>query len=423
MTGRNKKTHHLFCHFNHAAVMVARNYRAYIKLSVTVVFSFIILFIYMAFYDATIYNRYAKVFSLPKEIVQCYIYDKPSSVRAFQKTIHDNIPNAEYYDYYSSTTSLTAYDARLSAECFFIPQNIETVYSTDGVASTDVNSAEAGAVVEPIKLVGEKQDFCLLAGEVIINESFYNSISLGDAQKPNSIPVTFYWDDGSLSVWDLEIVGICEDQFNNFVQYTEDGKVSGGVTLFLSQEQLNGLNNKHFESVKYICCVSSSYPEKVIQYGRSIGMVAQGAIEAQEKAKVDIQVSLQSKSITAIILFVLLAINLYSSLSNVLETRNFEIGVKRAIGASKWAITREFLYEAILVLGFDTFLSISIAIDGLIVYKFIQKYLRGIHWIVYISSISMYIYLFCCLGLIVAFGLIFAYKATQVEIVKYLKNE
>ena len=122
-------------------------------------------------------------------------------------------------------------------------------------------------------------------------------------------------------------------------------------------------------------------------------------------------------------MLVLLAINLYSSFSNVLETRNFEIGVKRAVGASKWSIIRQFLYEALLVLGFDAILSAALVADGLIFYKLAQKAIKSAFWVAYISPYSIAIYVISSIGLTIAFSLLFAYKATRVEIVQYLKAE
>lgn len=418
-----KKEHRFFRHLRHACKMVGRNRRAYIKLSVTVVLSFSIMLGYMALTDASLYNRYAKVFSLPRNVVQCYT-EEDAVVDTFLRQVDSSIPDAQYYSYFSAVTFLSSYDAYLHANCLFLPDGIQTLYTIDSPSTIDSNTPGNFSCVEPIKLLGEKQDFNLQQNEAIINESFYNSLLAGGAEEPLKIPLTFYWADGDCSVWELQVVGVCADDFNDSIQYNSDqGKTDGNVSVYLSQAQLMQENTGEFGLVKHIAFVSSDQPEQVMGLGRALGMVAQGIVEAQDEARIEIRSTTKTKAIIAAVMLVLLAINLYSSFSNVLETRNFEIGVKRAIGASKWSITRQFLYEALLVLGFDTVFSVAVVADGLIVYKLIQKYLHGITWIAYVSPYSLAIYMFCTIGLTVTFSFIFAYRSTQVEIVQYLKAE
>lgn len=424
MPTTNRKRSLPFPHLEHACLMVGRNRRAYLKLSVTVILSFTLLLGYMAITDAKLYNLYAKVFSLPKEVVQCYVQDEPDVMRAFEKQIRTNDPNAQFYEYFSSNTMLTAYDASLHAQCFFIPDGVERLYSIDSVSTIDTNTAGLSACAEPIELIGEKQDFYLQKGEAIINEGFYKSLQSGGSEGTIILPVTFYWADGSHSLWELKVVGVCKDDNSVFITNETDSKMADGyVKIYLSQTQLTEAGTGEFESLQQIAFVSSDRPEAVMSYGRALGMTVQGVAQVQAEARLAMRTAIESKALTAAVMLILLAINLYSSFSNVLETRNFEIGVKRALGASRGAIIRQFLYEALLVLGIDSLLSIALVADGLIIYKFIQKSTSGITWIAYVSPYSIAIYTFCSLGLAVAFSLLFAYKATQVEIVKHLKTE
>lgn len=416
------KTFGLFRHFRHACLMVRRNRRAYIKLSVTVVLSFTMLLAYMAVSDASLYNQYAKVFSLPRQVVQCYTYDE-TECRTFLNQIERDIPDAKYYSYFSASTYLSSYDASIHAECFFLPDGVQTLYSIDSNSGLDANSTVGVACVEPIELLGEKQDFYLQANETIINESFYNSLVTGGAREPIYIPLTFYWKDGSYSVWELKVVGICADS-GKFISLNKESQKPGGyATVYLSQSQLAQADMGEFENVKHIAFVASDTPEQVMGLGRTLGMVAQGVAEAQNEARTALRASIRSKAVTAAVMLILLAINLYSSFSNVLETRNFEIGVKRAVGASKWSIVRQFLYEALLVLGFDAMLSAVLVADGLVFYKLVQKAIKSTLWVAYISPYSIAIYGFSSIGLTIAFSLLFAYKATRVEVVQYLKSE
>ncbi len=410
-------------HLRHALQMVGRNRRAYGKLSVTVVLSFTLLLAYMAWTDAGLYNRYAKVFSLPRQVVQCYTYDKGIS-ELFARQVDQVLPESEHYTYFSATTELTAYTMDLNAQCFFIPQGIETVYAADNSPAIDAEGDWMTPCVEPVKLLGEKQDFYLQGNETIINESFYRSLLAGGAKEPFAIPLTFYWGDGSHSLWELEVVGVCQDQYDNlFIKSGADSGDFGYVTLYLSHGLLAHGPGELPPATRHLTFVNSESPEQVLALGRSLGMVSQGIVESQDQARLDIRESLKSKATISAVILLLLAINLYSSFSNVLETRNYEIGIKRAVGASKWSVIRQFLYEGLLVLGFDSILSAALVADGLILYKLFRKVFMSSQWIIYVSPYSIGIYGLTALGLTITFSLIFAYRSTRVEVVKYLKSE
>ena len=123
------------------------------------------------------------------------------------------------------------------------------------------------------------------------------------------------------------------------------------------------------------------------------------------------------------VLYVLLSINLFGCFSNALSERQFEIGVKRAIGASPMSIIGQFLIESLIVMLCNTLLAVVITVDALAIYKLYQYFAQGTTWIVSVSIYSLLMFVACSLGLTLVFSLFFAYRATRVEIVKYLKAE
>ena len=132
--------------------------------------------------------------------------------------------------------------------------------------------------------------------------------------------------------------------------------------------------------------------------------------------------------IITIALLVLLGINLYSSFSNALNDRKFEVGVRRAIGASKWAIVRQFLYESILVMLTNIFISIWLILTAALTYKVIREHFpenefERFVFTLTISPHSIGMFAICSLTLTLVFSLVFAYKTTQVQIVDHLKSE
>ena len=70
-----------------------------------------------------------------------------------------------------------------------------------------------------------------------------------------------------------------------------------------------------------------------------------------------------TKALITCAMLLILGINLYSSFSNALNERKFEIGVKRAIGASGFAIVRQFLYESLTVMVANILVSVALVVD------------------------------------------------------------
>jgi ABC-type antimicrobial peptide transport system permease subunit len=106
-----------------------------------------------------------------------------------------------------------------------------------------------------------------------------------------------------------------------------------------------------------------------------------------------------------------------------LQERRYEIGVKRALGAGKMHIVRQFLYESLCVLLFDTLLSATLVIDLMVGYKSYQAFVLEKEWIIFISPYSVIMFLVCSLSLSVVFSLIFAFQSMQVEIISNLREE
>ena len=137
----------------------------------------------------------------------------------------------------------------------------------------------------------------------------------------------------------------------------------------------------------------------------------------------------KTKAYIAMALFVLLGINLYSSFANALNDRKFEIGVKRAVGASEWSIVRQFLYESVCLMLVNTLLSVWLVTACLIGLKYVREHLAEESrfycktFIVYLSPYSLGMFAVCAAGLTLVFSLIFAWRSTRVEIVRYLKAE
>ena len=87
------------------------------------------------------------------------------------------------------------------------------------------------------------------------------------------------------------------------------------------------------------------------------------------------------------------------------------------------SIIGQFLMESLIVILCNTLLAVVITVDALAMYKLYQHLVQGTTWIVSVSIHSLLMFAVCSLGLTLVFSLFFAYRATRVEIVKYLKAE
>lgn len=411
-----------FRNFQHSLLMIQRNRLVYSKLSVTVVLSFSLLLAFLLFTDARLYNEYKEIFAQPAEIVLSSIYGKPAAYRALLSQVKNNIADADYYGY-TTIDGLSEYEnGHVNIRCSFLPAGDIPVYTYNSI---DFEEADGLFLVAPIKLLGEKQDFDLKGNEVIINESWYNSLIDGGAKTPLRIAVHFDWKDEKSSDWVLLVSGVCADTPQEKMLIDKSNLIYGWGRMYLSSELLSRADVGEFDSLsaEYSVWVNTSTPEKAIAYARDLDFVAYGVSEAQQAANTIIKIEKESKAYIAAVILVLLGINLYSSFSNALQERRYEIGVKRALGAGKGHIVCQFLYESLCVLLFDTLLSSTLVINLMIGYKAFLAFFAGEEWTIYMSFYSVIMFLVCSLSLSMVFSLIFAFQSTQVEIISNLREE
>ena len=407
--------------------MVKRTLRNYALLSVTIVFSFSILLGYLAFVDAGLYNKYKEIFATPREIIRAYHWgEEKQAFNAWLKRL-DKIDETEYYTYFETNTKLTGYD-NISVTLSFLPVGNVPVYKEDKYFP-DSNSVdgqdEAILSVLPEKLIGEKQDFNLSKNEAIINESLFLAIVPAGASLPVSIHVPIKSAESPVPIFrELQVVGLCADgeHGENDLNIDEGGSVSGYGQIYLSQSLLSDLKIT-LDTYSTVALVVTNNPETVYAASEPSKYVVSCVFLAQNKALEIIKAQKSVKAIISAVLLVLLGINLYSSFANALNERKFEIGVKRALGAPARSIVCQFLLEAVFVMVVNILISVALVTDILVGIKAVYHFILAEQWTIYISSYSCYMFLLCSISLTLVFSLLFSYKTTQVEIVKYLKAE
>lgn len=419
-------TKSIFCH---AIIMVRRNLRSYAMLSVTIILSFSLLLGYLTYTDSTQYNRYKEIFAADRGmIVQRDTYFENSKLEVFLERAAD-IGNTQSIYYNNAVLCI-------SKEDLYLPEYEKPLASalTGSVYNLPKHAfAFCHLSARPSEITwldGKMHDeISLEPGEVIIEDDLFYALELDQMDEPT---YTFYfsgWDSGSVLSYPSKIVGIvdCMDQYV-IEEYSDSVLLQGNPVILLSDDSFS---REYFEEDSFIIwertiVMYTQSPEEVDALAKQLNFTGglYSNCQEQNEALERIRSANQTKAIITATLLLLLGINLYSSFSNALNDRKFEIGVKRAVGASAWAIVRQFLYESVIVMATNTLLSIALVTDIFLVVKWYQENIGYWNtWTIYCSAFSVGMFVTCAIALTVVFSLIFAYKSTQVQVVDYLKAE
>ena len=420
----------LFGEIRHASLMVCRTVKSYLLLSVTVVLSFSLLLGYFCYTDSNLINQYKTLFSYRRGDI--YLYDSIGNHQRLQ-TLMENISEVgttKYYIAYEGNggRTETMYTCQTEGSddlsSVFL-SNWYLFYYPDHAWTTSLLDLHTGDIVWTDGRTD--QSIKLDPYDAIINEGLYFALGFDKMQNP---VYTFKFENGESLT--LNIVGYAMDKIPFTIDWehgTEGYYYRNQLILstkILDAEEL--WDSEGMVTGRYIV-IHTDNPEQILNLAQRIGYnTGQSAFMQQNEALEAIRYEKKNKAIIACALFLLLGINLYSSFINALNDRKFEIGVKRAIGASSWSIVRQFLYESLMVMVANILLSVVLVTDVFIIYKFIyertpDEWGNLNQWIIYISPHSVFMFSVCAVSLTIVFSLIFAYKSTRVEIVQYLKAE
>lgn len=284
-------------------------------------------------------------------------------------------------------------------------------------------------------------DYHLNSGEILVDERLYKLFNLAEKENRFALRLSAYYGaDGSLVEQpfggEFRVVGTIASEEPLKVQKRKENSdyVSfESKTLppvALAATDFNSTSHPQLNWYLPTTVFYSTTPERVDSLIRSVGITANidAAYAAQNRALQTMQNKIELKMIITMTMLIVLGINLYSCFSNALNDRKFEVGVKRAVGASKWHIIKQFLYESLLVMAVNTLASVWLVLTVALTYKVVFEHTpNGVgEYFTYTLTISPYsigMFALCALTLTVVFSLIFAYKTTQVQIVDYLKAE
>jgi len=427
----------------HAGAMAFKEIRSYALLSVTIVLSFSLLLGYLLWTDSSIYNTYKELFSQDRNVVA--VSDDKLKSNAFTQALIEEAANysqaylrfdsANFGSIRDAGKSLVAEDSRrldnIYVHAISVPREAWNIYGS------------AWAKLDVAWLDGKTHEtFHLNPGEILLDDRLYSLFHIAQKNNQFSVQLSNYHDsNGDLVpepfVGNFRVIGIIKS--GEPLRFSEKEDTTDTlVQLLYDSVPMIALSSGDFSKTLYpkfewncpTLVFYSNTPENMEALIRSTGITANiGAVYADQNIALErIRTEVDMKAIITAALLLILGINLYSSFCNALNDRRFEIGVKRALGASKWSIIRQFLYESLLVMLLNILISVWFVCLVVLVYKVIYEHIPDKFGNFYtftlsISAHSLGMFAACSLTLTVVFSLVFAYRATQVQIVDYLKAE
>lgn len=431
----------LFSGLLHSTKMVRYNLRSYAFLSVTIILSFSLLLGYLVWTDSSMYNRYKESFSKDRNIVT--VYDASLNDRSFAALLKEkaadygseaclHFENAYFGSLRSKDSFVSLEDGRelgfIPAHAICVPSHAWGLYST-GWKELDV-----------VWLDGKTHyDYHLNKGEILIDERLYAMFGLAEKENVFQLSLGLYYNkDGKLMqqpfTGTFTVVGLLASDEPLAIEADDNGNVNlaGNTTppIAFSSADLNSAMFPEMNWFPPTLVFYASAPEQIDGLIRSAGITSNisAVYKEQDEAMATIRGEIRLKMLITVALLVLLGINLYSSFSNALNERKFEVGVRRAIGASKWDIVKQFLYEGLLVMFANIFISVWLVLTAALTYKVIREHTAENEFGRYVFTLtisphSIGMFAVCSLTLTLVFSLIFAYKTTQVQVVDHLKSE
>lgn len=439
----------------HAVTMVRRNLHSYSMLSVTIVISFSLLLGFLTLMDSNHYSDYKEIFSQDRHFVYLSHVDSHAKAELMQEKASEL---SLTYSTFILETNMFVMTDRLALESGEkLANNIEIDILS--VPRQAWFLARKWPEVEELQITWlddkDHSNFDLQSGEILMDEQLYYALGLDEIDRTvdldlrsnesrrvvqsdgtqyltNAVSGTFTVVGTIASDWDWSVEIKNNEQRNESVANIINNKTNQAYrdpVLVFSLEDINPANMPELSWLRRMIFYADD-PEMLVEMINAIdsSLYVHAIYESQNKALEKIQTEKGTKALVAMILLLLLGINLYSSFDNALNNRKFEIGVKRALGASAFSIVRQFFYEGLLVMIVDILLSVAIVTDVAIAYKFIKESIPDEfgnfeHYVLYISPYSVAIFIICAMVLTVVFSFVFAYKSTQVQIVDYLKAE
>lgn len=394
---------------SHALLMVKKTIRNYMLLSVTALISFSVMFVYLMYTDSNIYNKYREIMGSDSQVILSINAYSDETIRKMNM-LTEQLKKYEDTNYYfiNYTNAINTFGGQ-DCEIVVLPNYTWALFELDSGGEEDNYGIPSRVEVNG------KKEILLKDNEAIVSKKVYEYLD-AEYGKDKYVNLVFTDKDGNEFLRKYSVVGMYEKEENN---YLDPENNDTGDKIYISDSYITS----NSEIINISAIIKSDSANEISKLMRDMGLACINTFEDKSMAISEKNIVVKNKYIIAIVLFVLLGINLYSSFLNALNERKFEIGIKRAIGAGKFDIMLQFLIEGIFVMVINIVLSVLIGIALMIMYKYIRYVVNDYVFVVTMTKQSVILYLLFSFFLSLLFSMIFAYKSTCVEIIKYLKEE
>lgn len=217
--------------------------------------------------------------------------------------------------------------------------------------------------VELLKGSGFSEEYT--TGEVIITETTANSMSVGGVSTGEKIKLHLNGEDV-----DRDLVAVIKGDLNTYSNL-RDVPTRDTPTLFESVE-LNDRLIHHFGAINLLFKIEESYDplelsviiEDVIEESRYKGLLYSKATLPLERHRGVYRLNTLTEFKVVLIPFALfiiyILISLFSSMVSIMGSRTHDIGVRRALGHTKFQVMLFIIFEPLFIFGFNSVLAISI---------------------------------------------------------------
>lgn len=379
----------------HGIQMTKKMWKSYLFLIVTMSLSLGFLLLFLIYTDTIGYNDNKWYFSKPKEII---MLSNPDMNKL--NVLEEKIQNEKEMVYYKYLHQGSEYESCLGREyeIYFIPSNIHPFYF-DNLMSLELSSEEK---------------ISLKDNQIYVSNHLYETLPVdNNGRKYVDLPIRYVGNEKRVKRY---YVKECYKSKDN----EEDLSITLREKVFVSLSSIQ-MNQIDYENIGV--GIITNRLEEMISTLQTLGIDYNSVYELQEAAKQVIRTDVYIKTIVAIMLYILLGINIYSSFSNTLSKRKFEIGVRRAIGAKRSDITLQFFIESMYIMFVSILISVFLVAYILMYYKIVMLNYFSKKVTIYITQNSIITFVIMNFFMSFCFSLVFSYKATKVQIVSYLKGE
>lgn len=399
--------------YKHAKQMVRLYRRSYMFLSVTVSISIGILLIFLLTFDSINFNEFKDIKKYPENIAQMMLQNDDTNELYFLNYLKDK--NIAMNDWYTSDITLDMYQKEneiISAHLYFTDRNFFNypIYYDE----FDKPEVIEGRIYSNEEIKNKRN-------VVLIDEVFAKALHreniIGSTIK---LPLKKSKDEFYLA--DFKVIGIVKKRNDKIVNVASENTIIHQIDLYLPymlKEDFYTDSNAITKNVTIISENMRAIVKQAKQYKAGINSIAAYHDDMYKKSRYNIIV----KCILLLVIVIILNVNMFSTLNNIIAKRKKEIGIMRALGIKKTDIMIQFFFELLYVLLMNVFVVSSIIIAAFYVVAQIISSKDSFPFLMYMEPFSIILYLLISFMLMMSNAFCTSYLTTRIDILENIKAE